>query len=540
MDQETYNKCLLEFLQNRDTRRVDNSKSNNNINNTDKSKPFPKNNNEYETKGRKTTYNPSMIHLQSPKKQKQNRNKRYTIFGSSAKRELEEYEKEIKNTKNSIDFNTEFITNITFGEPSGHSGKIFEDIINENTSFNNDKYRMLIKKIAKNLKKRVKLPKCKIFKFYDSYRKLILRIANGIKKTAKQLNFWEKWENNITEKDIFEIQEIAQTSCKIIQKQNNNKSKKEIKNNFTSSKKKPKISLSLSKFTKNTEKEELNKNEEKNGIIDKNIDFLKNLDTSINNNNNYINQFSDFLKNNNIEISPETKMPLFNNNNTKYLLTSIDFWIKYIIFISRKCKDSLSIYNFINFIEQFYLWAGKNGHYNYDNFNNEIINQINILFDKCTIDKFLLIYKINNLNDLFKRYKNIYIDNSREIKIDNECQCETCKNSFYKKIVDYNKRNNCISLSQENNLSCNTYNKTKSEQKSNIFYHDKKLLNYFNFQNKEEAKNDKNIEQSKNDDIEDTDKEEINWAKRKIKNERKKSKSKSKTKSKSKKKIKKK
>ena len=68
------------------------------------------------------------------------------------------------------------------------------------------------------------------------------------------------------------------------------------------------------------------------------------------------------------------------------------------------------------------------------------------------------------------------------------------------------------------------------------------LNNNIKYKKKEEAKNDKNIEQSKNDDIEDTDKEEINWAKIKIKNERKKSKSKtkSKTKSKSKKKIKKK
>ena len=46
-------------------------------------------------------------------------------------------------------------------------------------------YKLLIKKIAEQLKKRVKLPTCKIIKIYESYRLLIKRIAEALKKTMK-------------------------------------------------------------------------------------------------------------------------------------------------------------------------------------------------------------------------------------------------------------------------------------------------------------------------------------------------------------------
>ena len=91
--------------------------------------------------------------------------------------------------------------------------KVSKTIEKKNIYKNNEKYRLIIKKTAKKLKKRVKFPKCKIFKFYLSYRTLILRIAKGIKQTAKKFNFWEKWEkSNITEQEINQIQEIAITA----------------------------------------------------------------------------------------------------------------------------------------------------------------------------------------------------------------------------------------------------------------------------------------------------------------------------------------
>ena len=117
----------------------------------------------------------------------------------------------------------------------------------------NQKYIITIKKIAKILKHRVKFPKCKIFKFYLSYRTLILRIADGIKKTAKIFNFWEKWENNITEQEIEQIQEIASTACKIIEKKNSSDKNKKSKNSFNINNRR------LSLFKKNKAKEEKEK-----------------------------------------------------------------------------------------------------------------------------------------------------------------------------------------------------------------------------------------------------------------------------------------
>ena len=48
-----------------------------------------------------------------------------------------------------------------------------------------EKYKLLIKKISSQLKKRVKFPTCKIIKIYESYRTLIKRIACSLKKSMK-------------------------------------------------------------------------------------------------------------------------------------------------------------------------------------------------------------------------------------------------------------------------------------------------------------------------------------------------------------------
>ena len=105
------------------------------INNKDKEEEYSVDSNEYITKGRKTLYNPSMIHLQSPKKVNPTRNRRITLFKSSTKREIQEFENEIKKNNNFIDFNNDILSNVTFGEPSQSSSKILSDFFSENNSF---------------------------------------------------------------------------------------------------------------------------------------------------------------------------------------------------------------------------------------------------------------------------------------------------------------------------------------------------------------------------------------------------------------------
>lgn len=446
-------------------------------------------NNEYITKGRKTL-NPSLIHLQSPKKENPSRSKRITLFRNSAKKAMQEYEEELeKQNKNNL--NLDFISNFVSGEPFNQ--KISDELINNNFPINNkERYKFIIKRIAKKLRKRVKLPKCKIFKFYNSYRMLILRISKGIKKTAKRLNFWEKWENKSTEKEMKEIQ-IASSSYKIFE-QRKKSFKKEI--NIGLSHKKKNIQINLSLFKKNEEKEKLNLNKNKNDDLEnKNIIFLKNLDTSINNNN-FINQFRDFLQKANIEIDPDSKIPYFKNNEFRYLLSRIEFWLKYIIYISKIYKESLSIYNFTNFIEQFYLWSDINENNNYNDFNNEIIKQIYLLFDNNTINNFLIVNKLNNINFLFLRYKNIYnIKKNKEVKIDTKvCECQVCKGLFYEKVINYNIKNNQIMFSEENHLSYK--GKNKSENK-NIKIKNKSIYEYFS-SNEKNSKEKKKRTKSKN------------------------------------------
>ena len=324
---------------------------------------------------------------------------------------------------------------------------------------NNIKYKMLIKKIANILKKRIKFPKCKIFKFYLKYRQSVIKIANKLKKTAKHINFWDKYLANITEKEINQIQEIASTACKIIEAGGQKKvNKKKLSSSNKKSRKNIKVNVSI--LERNNEKELHNKNDNDNNKyeINKHLDFLKNLNE--NNDTYFIKEFSSFLENNNIKICPESKLPLFMNDNNKLLLSQKEFWIKYIIFISKKYKNDLTMYNYIFFIEQFCIW-NYNSIAN-DEFNKEIKKQISLVFNEEIVNKFFISNKIKDLDGLFEKYKNIHINNTkyREIKLDGEdnkdkiCDCSTCANKgFIDKIINYNKTNNEISFAKNNNLS---------------------------------------------------------------------------------------
>ena len=159
----------------------------------------------------------------------------------------------------------------------------------------------------------------------------------------------------------------------------------------------------------------------------------------------------------------ENKLPNFSNKETEYLLTQKDFWIKYIIYVSNKYKNELNLFNFINFIEQFFLWCNPEGD-NMD-FVVEIKLQIHKIFDEEKINKFLLSNKLSNLDQLFERYK---IFNSKEsnkenyveakIDLDN-CTCPTCTEKGYiKKVIDYNLINNQITFAKKNNLSFSPFN----------------------------------------------------------------------------------
>ena len=329
----------------------------------------------------------------------------------------------------------------------------------KNKNTNHNSYKALIKKIAFQLKKRTKLPECKIFKFYLSYRLLILRIAKRLKATAKRFNFWEKNETEMTLKDVDQIQEIASTAIKIIQ----NKGKKiQKRKNIASSgrqkNKSPKVKLNL---LKKTEEEKIKKiniitEDNKEEVSYKNIlDKLNSIVIDKKDINAFIKKFGTFLNDNNIEIMRENKLPNFINKKNEFLLTQKSFWIKFIIYVSERYKNELNLFNFINFVEQFFLWCNTPGD-NMD-FIVELKLQIYKIFDEQKINNFLLVNRLNNIDQLFERYKKLNLPKEKliEKKIDlDKCTCKTCtEKGYYQKVIEFNKNHNQILFSKNNNLS---------------------------------------------------------------------------------------
>jgi hypothetical protein len=323
--------------------------------------------------------------------------------------------------------NTELFS---FGKPNINSSKKLKR--RKNDASNNIKYKQLIKRISSQLKKRVKLPTCKIIKIYKSYRELIFRIAEGIKRTSKNIN-----KNNINfqkEREKFGISLISK------EKINNSKN-------------------SISNSKRRKEKED-------------NINLLINIDDTLEDVN-FMNNFENFLLTNDIMISIDTKLPSFNNENNKYLLSNLDFWIKYIKYLCLKYKTELNFYNFTRLIELFYIWIDNNK-CDSNIFKKLIIQQIELLFDKDKINIFLLTYKLNNLEELFSRYKDMNNINSREvreIKLEEDCQCPNCQN-IKEKVINYNKKNTYISYSEENNLNYGIIKEIIKFPQTKIIYDD--------------------------------------------------------------------
>ena len=368
---------------------------NNNIGtNIPHSLPLNSSNYEYVTKGRKTLYNSTHLNLESPKKQNPSRSKRLSLLN--------------KGNKDSNMYNKN-IELFSFGKEMFNSNKKLRKKNNEQSKSLNLNYKLLIKRIAAQLRKRVKLPTCKIIKVYQPYRELILRIARGIKKTSKKYN----------NKEINKDNDRGKYGVSLILKEENNKSKqKEI----------------------NLQPKEKQERED-------NINYLLSIDDT-SQNINFINDFEKFIEINNIEIS-DTKIPSFKNENNKYLLTNLFFWIKFIKYICHKFKNNLSFFNFMNFVEVFYNWIDMDK-YDLNIFNKLIIEQMELAFDKVAINNFLLIHKLKSIDELFLRYK--IMNNFKEAKKRENCQCPSCQN-IKQQVINYNKKNTFISYSEENNFN---------------------------------------------------------------------------------------
>ena len=119
------------------------------------------------------------------------------------------------------------------------------------------KYKLLIKKISSQLKKRVKLPTCKIIKIYESYIVLIKRLAQALKKSLKNsisntttnntnINIEQTNNNNGINEQSMDI-EPANCDCENDKRVNQNKDENIINNNAIEEIKEEKMDIEVTK-----------------------------------------------------------------------------------------------------------------------------------------------------------------------------------------------------------------------------------------------------------------------------------------------------
>ena len=292
------------------------------------------------------------------------------------------------------------------------------------------KYKTLVKRIAIQLKKRIKLPTSKIFKIYESYRILIKRIAAALNKSIKRKN------NQKEEKIIIdEVNVVSQSGSK------KSKNKRNLKYDITVFTKEDNYRENMLKLS---EDNGMNKNED-----NQDLNMSQDLNISLSNievtKSNFVHDFKKFLDKVNIKII--NNLPVTLDEKNKLYFQQNNFWLLIINYLFYQNK-SLSLYDIISLLEQYFLWCKE---INFENFNSikEIIKEyIKDNFSEDAINQFLFMNQIKNIEYIFEKFersiKHYLIDDHKEIKLENfsnQCDCELCKSdeACVKKVSDLNK-----------------------------------------------------------------------------------------------------
>ena len=227
--------------------------------------------------------------------------------------------------------------------------------------------------------------------------------------------------------------------------------------------------------------------------------YQKEISTSVDENS-FIKKFSLFLSHNNILI--QNNLPLAVSERGQKYLKKNEFWEKYINFIYLNYEmnnEQLSLFCFIHIIEQYFLWCENLNEKIISDFKKLIIDIIGKIYDYEKIKKFCFMNKIQNLEELFGKYKDLKIINNNndtynqvEIKISNEvqCNCDLCKNEYgcMKKSSELNKSSiaglNIDTLFYKSNKQMDIINPPKNEhilfdQNSNSIFNKNKTLHTF-------------------------------------------------------------
>ena len=329
---------------------------------------------------------------------------------------------------------------------------------------NERQYKILVKKIANQLKKRIKFPTSKILKIYESYRLLIKRIALALKLSIEkrknnQIIQEEKEEEklDINDNKIESIENIEENK-KIIKEKSGSKSKKHLKFNIgIMTKEQIQKESGMKIFEEKTDKNEkintddvlkLNQNEE----INMNQDVNVNLSSFQVNSVNFINDFKNFLDKVNITIVNNFPVSL-NEKNKEYFYQNT-FWFLILNYIFNH-NSNISIYTILSLLEQYFIWCKDITQENFLQMKDLIKNYISKNFTNEKLNQFLFMNKLKSLDDIFSKFEphfnnNMKIVNYQEIKIEDlnfginsksKCDCDLCKNdeACLKKVMDINK-----------------------------------------------------------------------------------------------------
>ena len=324
--------------------------------------------------------------------------------------------------------------------------------LNKKNFRNDERYKILVKKIATQLRKRIKLPTNKILKIYESYVILIKRIAKALKtsmnKKIKENKIEEEKTNVVIEKPI-EIIEENKIIIKKPESKKKSKSKRKIEYNMTLLKKsEDEKEMKLKEQKMMNLEDKIEGNQELNLGQDINVN-LSNIEVT---KSNFIHDFKKFLDK--VDISLVNNLPVTINQKNKLYFEQNNFWFLILNYIFYQ-NNNLSFYTLLSLIDQYFLWCTEKTKDNFSLIKKLILEYITKNFSTEKINQFLFMNKLQNIEKIFEKFelsiKTDEKDNElRQVKIDElnlinnvlpKCDCDLCQNeqACIKKVADLNK-----------------------------------------------------------------------------------------------------
>jgi len=346
-----------------------------------------------------------------------------------------------------------------------------------------EQYKLLVKRIASQLKKRIRFPTCKIIKIYEPYRLLIKKISDQLKISRNKRmmennkilnnNNYEKIEideekkdnqanmnafqgnkNNIINNKV-DVDDISNNACKVIREgkvvksySSLSKPGKNVSIEMPFIHKENNLKLSEDKRRRNS----LNEiSDNINSGIDEELNTSRDLNISLSNikvsKTNFIQDFDIFLNKMNIKIINNFPVSLEEKNKDIFKQSNFWFFIFNYLFNQSNC---ISLFTIISILEKYFIWCTDKNLKNFYSIKEVIKEYINKYYTSEMISQFLFMNKLSSIDQIFQKYE-ISIKNNKnnfqEIKlnnvnIDKKCQCELCTNNeaCIKKVSDDNKK----------------------------------------------------------------------------------------------------